>query len=235
MGVVTQVLFRRMPISGTNMLEAEAENWLERLVAGDMSAAEQLWQHFFTRLQSYAASRVRQLPLGVADADDVAASVFRSLCCMVDRRTIPAVAEAEQLWPLLAVIAARKIAKVVRRARPGQQGQQFREADLSPLGVCLEDVQILGQAIGREPSPELAAVIGDVWESLYQRLNGVEKAIVAYRRDDRTMSEISQSTGLSERSISRKLVKIQRILRDLGCEPTERQSGSSGAVASGRS
>lgn len=142
--------------SGAIVVEDPIESWLERLAAGDMSAAESLWRHFFTRLQAYAAKRLRQLPPGSADADDIAASVFKGLCRMVDRDSVPAVTDAEHLWPLLATIAARKVAKQVRRVRPGQARQQIRESDLASLGVDPDDVLVLGRALGRKPSPELA-------------------------------------------------------------------------------
>ena len=134
-------------------------SWLGRLAAGDVSAAEQLWQHFFVRLHAYAETRLRNLPPGLGDPDDVAMSVFKSVCRMVEKRALPSVRDPEHLWPLLAVIAARKVARLVRRARPGRLGRQIRESDLGRFDVDAEDVVMLDRAIGREPSAEFVAAM----------------------------------------------------------------------------
>jgi DNA-directed RNA polymerase specialized sigma24 family protein len=205
----------------------QGDSWLERLATGDVSAAEQLWQQFFGRLQAYAAARLRRLPPGLGDAEDVALSVFRSVCRMAEKQTIPSVRDPEHLWPLLATIAARKVARLVRKARPNQTGRQTCEIDLGAVGVDPDEVSILSNAIGREPSPELCGAIRDLWAELLGRLNTPhrierkEPLIAELWLEGRTIREITQATGVPSRTVSRKLAMIRRLVQELGGELPE--------------
>lgn len=201
----------------------DSSSWLGRLAAGDMNAAEDLWRHFFTRLHAYAETRLRGLPPGLGEADDVAMSVFKSVCRMIQRRTLPSVRDPEHLWPFLAVIAARKVARLVRRARPNRQGRQIRESDLGPLDVADDEVPLLDKTIGREPSPELVAAMRDLWAELFHRLeagaDGVQlRAIAELWLQGQTVPQIAAAVEMSERTIARKLQKIRRFARELGGE-----------------
>lgn len=201
----------------------DSSSWLGRLAAGDMNAAEDLWRHFFTRLHAYAETRLRGLPPGLGEADDVAMSVFKSVCRMIQRRTLPSVRDPEHLWPFLAVIAARKVARLVRRARPNRQGRQIRESDLGPLDVADDEVPLLDKTIGREPSPELVAAMRDLWAELFHRLeagaDGVQlRAIAELWLQGQTVPQIAAALEMSERTIARKLQKIRRLARELGGE-----------------
>lgn len=201
-----------------------ANSWLERLAAGDVAAAEQLWTHFFGRLHAYADARLRSLPHHVGEPDDVALSVFKSICRMIEKQTIPSVRDPEHLWPLLAVIAARKVARLVRRARPNQLGQQIRESDIGSLGVEPEEVSMLNQVIDREPSPELIVELRDLWAELLKRLSAADRFDPKYRDiadlwlEGRTVPEIADLTGVPQRTVARKLAMIRRLLQELAGE-----------------
>ena len=194
------------------------DSWLLRLAEGDIKAAESLWQHFFTRLQTYAEVCLRRMPPGAGEAEDVTLSVFKSLCRMIGIRKIPSVRDPEQLWPLLAVIAARKVNRLVRRARAGRPGQVIRETDLTALGVDHNEALELGQVIGREPSPELIAAMREEWTELMKRLDAKEQSIALLWLENATVPAICDATGISERTVARKLAKIRRLIRELGGE-----------------
>lgn len=193
-----------------------SDSWLVRLAAGDVAAAESLWQHFFTRLQAYAEVCLRKFPPGLGEADDIALSVFKSLCRMASRRAIPSVRDPEQLWPLLAVIAARKVKRLVRRSRIGKPGQEIRETDLAGLGVDRDEAMMLGQVIGREPSPELMAAMREEWTELMSRLDAKERSIAQLWLENTTVPAISAATDIPERTVARKLAKIRRLIREMG-------------------
>jgi len=54
--------------------DGSVTGWLGRLVAGDPSAAQQLWQRYFHRLVGLARQKLRDTPRRVADEEDVALS-----------------------------------------------------------------------------------------------------------------------------------------------------------------
>lgn len=196
---------------------AEAsDSWLQRLAAGDMSAAESLWRQFFTRLQNYAAVCLRDGAARTAAPDDIVLSVFRSLCRMIDRQAIPSLSDPEQLWPLLAVIAARKVKRLARKSRRGRPGEIILETDLRAFDVMEGEVSVLGNALGSEPSPELAAALRDELEVLMSRIESTEQAIAARWLEGRTIPDISTAIDVPERTVARKLAKIRRLLRERG-------------------
>lgn len=203
----------------------DSNSWLARLAAGDTNAAENLWQHFFARLHAYAETRLRGLPPGLGEADDVAMSVFKSICRMVQRRTLPSVRDPEYLWPFLAVIAARKVSRLVRRARPGRQGRQIRETDLGWLGFDEEEVPVLDKVIGREPSAEFVVAMRDLWAELLDRLDagGPEgeklRTIAELWLQGQTVAQMAAAADMPERTTARKLQMIRRLVRDLSGEP----------------
>jgi RNA polymerase sigma factor (sigma-70 family) len=195
-----------------------SDNWLQRLADGDATAAQVLWEYFYARLLSYAEKCLQTLPPYVTESDDIVASVFKSLCRMAQQGAIPSVQDPEQLWPLLAVIAARKVKRRVRRARIGQPGREIKEADLARLGVDREEVGVLGELMGREPSPELMATMRDQLNELMQRLDANERIIAQLWLENSTIPAISSATAISQRTVARKLVKIRRQIRELDGE-----------------
>lgn len=203
----------------------DSSSWIDRLAAGDIRAAEELWQHFFLRLHRYAEVRLKQYPPGIGDADDVAMSVFKSVCRMIERRALPSVRDPEALWPYLAVIAARKVARLVRRARPGQAGRQIRETDLARLGVDADEVVILNKVMGREPSGEVIVALRDLWEALLGRLDAegetVARTIAVLWLQGKTVAEMAEAAEVSQRTTARKLVLIRRWIRELSGESPE--------------
>jgi hypothetical protein len=194
------------------------DSWLGRLAAGEVSAAETLWQHFCTRLSRYAEVCLRKASPNLVEADDVTLSVFKSLCRMTGERKIPSVRDPEQLWPLLAVIAARKVQRLARRHRIGRAGKQIVESDLVALDVDPGEVPLLGQVLGREPPSELIATMREEWSELMRRLEGQEPEIARLWLEDATVEHIAEQTGVSRRTVARKLEKIRRIIRDMGRE-----------------
>lgn len=208
-----------MAVPGSDSL---FESWLLRLASGDVAAAERLWQHFFSRLQEYAKVALSRLPPHAGDELDISASVFKSLCRMIERRVFPKVSDPEELWPLIAVIAARKVARVARRSRVGKPGRILREGDLVHRAVGADELVVLSQALSREPSPELTAAMIDSWATLASRLDLTERKIADLLRDGASIEEMSTETGVALRTVARKLAKIRRLARELlGREPDD--------------
>ena len=95
--------------------------WLDRLQAGDPSAAHRLWQRYFPRLVGLARQKLRDAPRRVADEEDVALSAFGSFCRAAEAGRFPDLLDRDGLWRLLVVITARKAAHLLR-----DQGRQKR-------------------------------------------------------------------------------------------------------------
>src|SRR4051812_21420646 len=130
--------------------------WLGALRAGDLDAAQPLWERYFAQLVRLARARLRAIPRAGADADeeDAALSAFDSFCDGAAHGRYPRLADRDELWRLLVVLTARKAAAQARRRRRLKRGggRVLREADLAGTGPD-GDYGGLGQAVGAEPTP----------------------------------------------------------------------------------
>src|SRR4051812_34267894 len=147
--------------------------WLGALKAGDLDAAQPLWERYFAQLVRLARARLRTAPRAGADADeeDAALSAFDSFCDGAARGRFPRLADRDELWRLLVVLTARKAAAQARRQRRQKRGggRVLREADL--LGDDLDGGDAgLEQLVGAEPTPEFAAMVAEECRRLIDAL-----------------------------------------------------------------
>src|ERR1051326_8403596 len=102
--------------------EGSVTHWLGQLRSGDPAAAQQLWERYFQRLVQLARHKLRGVPRGVADEEDVALSAFDSFCRNLERDRWPQLLDRDNLWRLLVVITARKAHHLVRDERRQKRG-----------------------------------------------------------------------------------------------------------------
>src|SRR5262245_7991440 len=88
--------------------------WLGQLRAGDAAAARKLWERYFGRLTELAHARLRALPPAPTDGEDVALSALHSLFAGVGQGRFADLANRNELWHMLAAIAARKARQAAR-------------------------------------------------------------------------------------------------------------------------
>jgi len=194
-------------------LEGSVTQWIGGLKAGDEQAAQRVWESYFDRLVRLARDRLRAARRTGADQDeeDVALSALNSLCVGAAAGRFPRLEDREGLWGLLVVIAARKAlnsARDQRRLKRGG-GQVRLEADLAKEGNDQEAV--LGAMVGREPTPEFAAVVA---ESMRLRLEGlgddVLRQVALLRLEGYNNEEIAERLGCTPRTVIRKVEVIRR-------------------------
>jgi DNA-directed RNA polymerase specialized sigma24 family protein len=113
------------------------------------------------------------------------------------------------------VIAARKAlnsARDQRRLKRGG-GQVRTEAELVSEGG--DEEALLAQVVGREPTPEFAAVVA---ESLRQRLDALPgdalRKIALLRLEGHSNDEIAQALGCTSRTVMRKIEVIRLLWSD---------------------
>jgi hypothetical protein len=80
--------------------------WLTQLRAGQADAAQHLWEGYFRRLVGLARQKLLGRPRAAADEEDVALSAFNSFCRGVDQDRFPRLADRDDLWHLLVLLAA---------------------------------------------------------------------------------------------------------------------------------
>jgi DNA-directed RNA polymerase specialized sigma24 family protein len=176
--------------------DGSVSDWIDQLKTGDKDAAAQhLWDRYFTRLAKEARRRLKPMPGGEADEEDLALSAFDSFFRAVDSGRFPELADRNQLWALLVGFLRRKACDYWRRLNRGE-------------GPGLE----LREVMDRGPTPELAASMADDCRRLLEALGeGSLRQIALLKLENCTDKEIAERLDCGLRTVERKMERIRRI------------------------
>ena len=190
--------------------EGSITHCIERLTAGDRAAAERLWGAYSRRLVGLARARLRAVPRGAGDEEDVALSAFDSFLRRAEGDGFPDLAGRDDLWKLLLTITVRKAIDLVAHetcARRG--GGRVRPlADLDPA-----ELRGLEHYFGPdpEPTPAAAALLRDQTRRLLDRLDPELQSVALWKLDGATNREIAARLGCVEVTVERKLRRIRKL------------------------
>jgi DNA-directed RNA polymerase specialized sigma24 family protein len=196
----------------TDEPDGSVTRWIGDLIARDDpdTAARKLWERHFDRLVHLARDRLRARPCGPADAEDAALSAFDSFCRGAAAGRFPRLDDRDDLWALLVTITTRKAAEQVRRERRLKRGggRVHGEQELSKAGP--EGGGGLDELVGREPTPELAAMMAEEYIHLLGRLpDETLRRIAAWKLEGYSNEEIAARLGCGRRTVERKLGVIR--------------------------
>lgn len=177
--------------------------WCAALRDGDDGAAASLWNRYFSRLVELARQRLGSFP-GPCDAEDVAVSVFKSLCLGAERGAFD-LAGREELWRLLVVLTQRKAADRIRsEGRQKRGGLRVRNAS--------DSTGDLDRFAAEEPTPEELAELSEEHDRRMALLDSDEqRSVVALKLEGYTNAEIAIKLNLSLRSVERKLMMVRAL------------------------
>src|SRR5262245_5200990 len=183
--------------------EGSITRWIGELKGGDVSAAQHLWENYFTRMVTLARHRLQAAPRRAADEEDVALSAFNSFCEGAKAGRFNLLADRHNLWPLLVSITAHKCVDLVRREnRLKRRGQDDVVPDFDEL-------------ISQEPTPEFAAEVADQFDRLLAKLDSTGdndlRPIALAKMQGETPAEIAARLGCVRRTVERKLHVITQI------------------------
>ncbi len=202
-----------MPDDGHGSITA----WIASMKAGDLAAAQPLWEHYFARMVDLARARLRASGRrgrdAASDEEDAALSAFDSLCAGLARGQFPQLTDRDDLWRLLVVITTRKVqAQTRRRLRQKRGAGQVQPAsDFDDPDD--DDNDILARAVGSEPTPEFAVMVADEYRRLLDRLgDDVLRRVTVLRIEGFTTDAIAKQLGCARRTVARQLALIRRIL-----------------------
>src|SRR5262249_19198987 len=88
--------------------------WIGKLKEPDAQAALELWQRYFRQLVKLARKKLRGAPRQARDEEDVALSVFDSVCEGVAEGRFPHLGDRDDLWRLLIHLTAQKAVDQLR-------------------------------------------------------------------------------------------------------------------------
>jgi DNA-directed RNA polymerase specialized sigma24 family protein len=186
--------------------------WIRQAKAGDATAVQHLCERYFRRLVALARKKLQGVPRRAADEEDVALSVFDSLCRAMKHGRFPNLDDRDSLWGLLLVLTARKAADQVHHERRQKRGGGAVQGETAFLGAAgptelpagLEDV------VGREPTPAFAAQVAEECQRLLDRLNDPTlRQVALWKMEGYTSKEIGAKLGRVPRTVERKLSVIR--------------------------
>src|SRR5262249_1698847 len=121
----------------------------------------------------------------------------------------PKLSDRDDLWRLLVVITARKASNLVRRQSRQKRGGG-RVIGESAVPNEDSDWGCLDAVVGREPTPECAAMVADELHSLLSRLGDPTlRQIALWRLEGFTSEEIAGRLGCARRTVCYKLEYIR--------------------------
>jgi DNA-directed RNA polymerase specialized sigma24 family protein len=148
----------------------------------------------------------------VYDEEDAAQSAFHSVCAGIVAGRFPDLEGRDNLWHLLVVITARKVAHRLRHDRRERRDVHRNLCD-SIFSASSENLPhaYAESVVSREPTPEFAAEFVETCEFLFQSLNDPAlRQVVALRMEGYTDSEIAEPLRCSRRTVQRRLEVIRR-------------------------
>ena len=188
--------------------------WIDRARWGDDEAAGQLWRRYFGRLVRLARAALNGAPRRAADEEDVALSAFDSFCRGAEQGRFPRLEGRDDLWALLVVVTARKAIDLRQRETRQKRGGG-RVGGESVLDQLLGDeggAAGIGQVVGAEPTPDLAARVAEEFQQLLAQLPGDELRTVALRKmEGYTNAEIAAELGCADATVERRLKLLRSV------------------------
>lgn len=181
------------------------------LKAGREAAADELWTLYFDRLVQVAKRRLSTVPKRVADEEDVALSVFKSLCAGVARGRFAEHVRRDDLWRLLLHLTRQKAAGYVReQTRQKRGGGEVRGESAFLNANTKSAAGDIAEFVIDEPTPEYIAMMNEEHVRLLTLLPDESLRDVAIRRmQGESNEEIALARDVSVRSIERKLNLIR--------------------------
>jgi len=179
--------------------------WVQELQAGNREAAQQLWERYYSRLVGLARKRLSRAPgLGLADEDDIAQSAFASFYRAAEQGRFPRLADRNDLWRLLIVIAQRKISCRIRH-QTRKKRLPTQEQTTGPA----EHID-LDAVAGDEPTPEFCvAAVESFCQLLGQLDDSTLRSLALLKMEGYTNQEIAERLDCSESTVERKLRRIR--------------------------
>ena len=190
--------------------EPSVTHWIAGVKAGDAEAAQGLWNRYFQRLVVLAQDHLGVVWRGGADGEDVAQSVFKSLCLGAKQGKFPQLHDRNNLWMLLVPMTANKAIDLIRRERSLKRGAG-QVMDEAALAGDRESRATLDDLVGHEPTPEFVAQMAEQCECLLSRLNVVERRTAELKLEAFSNQEIADQMDCAVRTVERRLEAVRHI------------------------
>lgn len=173
---------------------------------GDEAAAAVLFDRYVERMVMLARNQLSPKLRRRVDPDDVVQSAYRSFFAKT-REGRYTVDDSGGLWPLLAAITLSKVRKQVEFNR-AQKRSTSREASVDRAG----GFGIEPELTARTPEPLDVICAVEELDRLMEGLSETHRNILELRLQHRSIDEIAEEVGRSERTVRRVLENLREEL-----------------------
>lgn len=187
--------------------------WIQELAQADERAAEKVWRHFSQRLIELVRHKLRGRPQAVADEDDVVVAAFETLYRRAREGKLVEIQGRDDFWRLIVTVAERKMLNMLRDQGRLKRGGGVVVGTLSPASWS----SALGgmQVASPEPTPEFAAIMTEVAETLFAALPDDEARTVAQMKlAGHSNQDIASAIGRALATVERRLKLIRAVWRE---------------------
>lgn len=186
--------------------EQSITGWFHALRDGNHDAAAQLWKRYFHKLSNLAR---RQLIHDAAyDAEDLALSVFDSLWRAAQDGRYEQLANRDELWSLLVVIAHRKMLN--RRRHTSAQRRSGRNSDTAGV-LHIEGCHTAIEDTDPRSRPDWEVVMAEECRHLLDLLGDRQmEQLAVLKLEGYSNGEAAEKLGMSEWALKRRLATIRK-------------------------
>jgi DNA-directed RNA polymerase specialized sigma24 family protein len=178
-----------------------------RLKSGEAQAAQALWDEYSVALVNLAKLRLGKIPLAMTDEEDVALSVFGSICRGAAEGRFTNITTRDELWWLLLRITKQKAVNHIRRELAVKRGGKHLPYIQNDDGGSTFSVDDL---VSRTPGPDFLLALEEEYSRLMCSLrDDCLRTIVALRIEGYYIKEIAERLSVGERTVERKLQLIR--------------------------
>lgn len=186
--------------------------WIGDLKDGHDSAQQKIWERYFERLVRVASRQLGSAPRRIADEEDVAVSVFDTLCKGAEAGRFDKLQDRDDLWKLLTAIAGMKSVDQIRRQTAQKRGGENVRGESIVAGAGASQIGGFDQFVHAEPTPEFLAVMDEQQQAMFRALpDESQRNVARLRFEGFANEEIAKQLGMSLRSVERKLKVIREI------------------------
>ena len=173
---------------------------IKELKVGDEQAARQLWERYFNSIRDLARRRISdEYRLRVCDEEDVALSVFNTLCSGARDGKFDQLLNRDDLWGLLVILAGHKIINQKRWETRVKRGGTDSSRDYGSDHDIEDD----------QPDPAMLVQFSDERKYMLDLLRTDDlREIAVGRLEGYTARELAARIGVTERTIQRKIKLI---------------------------
>jgi RNA polymerase sigma factor (sigma-70 family) len=185
--------------------------WIGRLKSGEADAAQKIWDRYAKQLIALARRRLGNAPKSVADEEDVAQNVFRSICHGAAAGRFANLKNRDDLWWLLLMITQQKVVDHVRHEIAQKRGMGRVQSESRLNSAKGGSGFALDHLIGQDPTPEFLVTLEEQNNRLLNMLrDDTLRRIAISRIEGYTVAEIAGQLGISVRAVERKLSLIRQ-------------------------